>query len=126
MRFWMMLVLVFAAGCAKESVPKNGHAKMSMSKFEREVLESPAPVLVEFGIKDCQPCRLLDPILDRLEKDMRVVRVDAEENPELAARFDVSSFPAIFFIVPGESPVRYQGPRSEAFLRAAFAKLSTK
>ena len=66
--------------------------------FEDRVLQSEVPVLVDFYADWCRPCQMLAPTLDELAMEnpgARVVKVNVDDNPRLAARFGVSSIPAL-------------------------------
>jgi thioredoxin 1/putative thioredoxin len=68
---------------------------VSEHDFEREVLRSELPVLVDLYADWCQPCKQLTPILEALQKELegklRIVRVDVEKSPQLAQAFRVQS-----------------------------------
>jgi thioredoxin 1 len=90
--------------------------------FEAEVLRSPVPVLVEFGAEWCPPCRALEPILTgvahKLEGRARVVRMDADASPTVAARYRVRAVPTVVAILGGEERGRHTGLTSaEVLLR---------
>lgn len=74
--------------------------------FEREVLESEQPVIVDFWAPWCGPCLAVAPVLDQIAAErageLKVVRVDVDEEPELAARFGVSSIPTIVLFRDGQ------------------------
>jgi thioredoxin 1 len=67
--------------------------------FDRDVLASDKPVLVDFWAAWCPPCRLIKPELEALAPELadraRIVLVDVDDQPELASRFDVTSIPAL-------------------------------
>ena len=71
--------------------------------FEHQVLQSPVPVFVDFTTSWCPPCRVLLPILRQLAAEgagrFKVVTVDGDESPDLAARFGVRGFPAVIAFV---------------------------
>ena len=75
------------------------------NEFQKEVLESPKPVLLDVYASLCGPCKMLGKVLEELDQeqeDFRIVKVDIDENPDLAAKWQVSSVPSLFFIKDGQ------------------------
>ena len=72
--------------------------------FEKEVLKSKDPVLVDFYALWCGPCRMLAPSLDELSKsgNIKVVKVNVDNNQELAARYNVSRIPTLIMFKGGK------------------------
>jgi thioredoxin 1 len=74
--------------------------------FQSEVLESPIPVLVDLYATWCAPCRMMAPVLDRLavelEGQVKIVKIDTDQQPELAEAFRVSSIPMLALIKDGK------------------------
>jgi thioredoxin 1 len=70
------------------------------------VLQAELPVLVDFWADWCTPCRTMAPALERLAEELagrvRIVKVDVETDPEIAARYDIVSLPAMLLFVGGE------------------------
>lgn len=78
--------------------------------------------LVDFHAKWCGPCRMLAPILDELgEAGVTVLKIDVDEEPELARAFGVYSIPALFVIKKGEVIAQAVGLRSKAELEQMLA-----
>ena len=79
---------------------------VTAENFKSEVLESPIPVLVDLYATWCAPCRMMAPVLDRLavelEGQVKIVKIDTDEQPELAGAFHVSSSPMLAWIKDGE------------------------
>ncbi|MBN1585343.1 thioredoxin [Candidatus Uhrbacteria bacterium] len=77
------------------------------ANFDREVLESEFPVLVDFWAPWCGPCREMGPILDRLSEEMkgqpvRIVKVNVDENPGTPGRYGVMSIPTLMIFRSGQ------------------------
>jgi thioredoxin 1 len=73
--------------------------------FADQVLESDSPVLVDFYADWCGPCRMLSPVLDQLARenpDARIVKVDVDQSPEVAERYNVSSIPMLILFDEGK------------------------
>lgn len=96
---------------------------MRIIKNEAEfkaITESGKPVLVDFSAEWCGPCRAIQPTLERLSEkhgdDFLIVKVDVDDSPELAMRFEVRSIPTLVFLQDGETVERLTGVQTEAAL----------
>lgn len=98
--------------------------KVTEASFGAEVLQSKQPVLVEFRAPWSLPCRVLDPILDEiagaLSSRIKVVKIDADDSPDLSLLYDIHSIPTILYFVEGEPRFRMVGTASK---EAILAKL---
>lgn len=99
----------------------------SAGTFQKDVLESPIPVLVDLYADWCGPCRAIAPLLNKLAGEfagrVKIVKVDVDAEKELAAHFQVDSIPTLLFFAKGELVHRTAGLMSEASLRNVFKKM---
>ncbi len=80
--------------------------------FQAEVLESETPVLVDFWAPWCGPCRVIAPSLEEINAerdDLRVVKLNVDDNQQTAARYDVMSIPTLIVFKNGEPATRIIG-----------------
>ncbi len=87
--------------------------KLNEENFEREVLESREPVLVDFWADWCQPCHAIAPAIEALASEFdgsaKVGKLDVEENSTLAERFAIHSIPSLLFFEDGKEVDRVTG-----------------
>jgi len=87
---------------------------INKDNFHKEVLNSDKPVLLDFFASWCGPCRMVAPILDEIaaeREDIKVCKVDIDEQPELASRFRIMSVPTLMVLKDGNIVEQSVGAR---------------
>ena len=79
--------------------------QVNKNNFQDEVLNSDKPVLVDFWASWCGPCRMVAPILEEIaaeRSDVKVCKINVDEEPELASRYKVMSIPTLLVVKEGQ------------------------
>ena len=94
---------------------------INKSNFQSEVLDSEKPVLLDFWAPWCGPCRMVSPVVDEIASergDIKVGKVNVDEQPELAAQFGVMSIPTLVVMKNGKLANKTVGAKPKAQILA--------
>jgi thioredoxin 1 len=97
---------------------------ITTSQFDTEVLGSETPVIVDFWAEWCGPCRAVSPILEQIAEErageLRVVKVNIDEEPELQQRYGILSIPTILLFKEGEPAAAAIGAQPKRMLERSL------
>lgn len=98
--------------------------ELNEGNFEQEVVQSDMPVFVDFWAAWCGPCRMVAPIVEDLAKDnqgrLKVLKLNVDENQNLAGRFNVRSIPTLVLFKNGQEVKRIIGVQGKTQLQKAI------
>ena len=93
--------------------------------FQEEVVNASEPVLVDFSAVWCGPCKMLDPVVKQLAEEwdgkVKVVKIDADQNPNILMQYSVLGIPTLLFFKGGEIKERITGYMPKDKLVAKFS-----
>ena len=83
------------------------------SNFDKEVMGSEKPVIIDFYAEWCGPCKMMSPVIDKIAEELgdtvKVGKVNSDENPQLVEQFEIMSIPTIFIFKNGEISKKFIG-----------------
>ena len=104
-------------------------AILTADSFNKEVLESQTPTLVDFWAEWCGPCKMLAPVLDELATEyagkVTIAKVNIDDHPAIAAQYGVRAIPTLLVFKGGQVVEQMVGARSKRDLKASLDKAAT-
>ena len=101
--------------------------QLTDSAFEKDVLKSTKPVLVDFWAPWCGPCRMLGPIVEELSKEFEgklvVGKLNTDDNPQTASKYNISAIPTMLFFKGGQVVDQMVGVHSKKDIKTKIESL---
>ena len=98
--------------------------ELTDSNFEKEVVDSEVPVLVDFWAEWCMPCKMLAPTIEELANEyadkIKVGKVDTDSNREISMKFGISAIPTLILFKGGEVAKKFVGLQQKSDLKSAI------
>lgn len=145
MKRWLVLMLVVSAGCNLSSDKPSGRVKrgparpaydvksdpkanraITSAQWKAEVLDSKELVLVDFWAPWCGPCMAMTDTIEELAQEIKVVKVNVDNNLDLARRYNANEIPLLLFFQDGREAMKFKGYTEEDELRQAITHLKSK
>ncbi|MDD5139924.1 MAG: thioredoxin [Verrucomicrobiales bacterium] len=101
---------------------------LTQENFEKEVLQSATPVLVDFWAEWCGPCKMIAPLLDELADEydgkVKIGKVNIDEQQALATKYGIRAIPTLLLINKGEVAEQMVGAKSKRDLKASLDRVA--
>ena len=98
----------------------DGIVNLTDATFDESVAGSDAPVLVDFWAEWCGPCKMIAPVLEDIAKEhagrIQIAKLNVDDNPNIARRYDVMSIPTLLVFADGQVKKRLVGAKGKAQL----------
>ncbi|MCL1833614.1 MAG: thioredoxin [Leptospirales bacterium] len=99
--------------------------EVTTENFDKEVLQAAGKVLVDFWAPWCGPCRRQTPILENIaasgEKNTRIVKLNTDENGQVAQKYGIMSIPTLILFEDGKEIARFEGVQPEEVLKSRIS-----
>ena len=101
--------------------------EVNEANFKQEVLDSPIPVLVDFWAEWCVPCKMVEPLVEEIEKEkagkLKVVRINVDDNQNIAIQYGIMSIPTLMIFSNGKLVDQIVGAVPKRVIEAKLDKI---